>query len=209
MLFKKIILGACFCFCFGYFCSPLLSFADTVVLKSGQIIEGKIIENTGKYVKIDFEGVELTYFQEEITSIKQGKADNAAASKGLSSLYEAFKSGKNIVRNKDLSTGLVAGSAQPMVNQKVQDTVNANSILLPQTAGGVDSLAAAQAVISQLPKEYREMFKSKIQNMQGSSNAGQAPGVAPADLSGLPPEYQHMIKSSLEQLQPNTQETKN
>jgi hypothetical protein len=152
--------------------------------------------------------VELTYFQEEIASIKQGKADNAAASKGLSSLYEAFKSSKNIVRNKDLSTGLVAGSAQPMVNQKVQDAVNANSILLPQTAGGVDSSAAAQAVISQLPKEYREMFKSKIQNMQGSSSVGQAPGVAPVDLSGLPPEYQHMIKSSLEQLQPNTQETK-
>ena len=87
--------------------------------------------------------------------------------------------------------------------------MNVNTALLPQTKGGIDSLVMAQAVLSQLPKEYQEMIKSKLQNMQNTGSAGQAPGAAPVDLSSLPPEYQNMIKSSLEKLQPNTQAAKN
>lgn len=45
------------------------AFAETIVLKSGETVEGKIIEKTGKYVKIDFQGVPLTYFLDEIASI--------------------------------------------------------------------------------------------------------------------------------------------
>jgi hypothetical protein len=40
--------------------------AETLMLKSGQKIEGKIIEKTDKYVKIDFEGVSLTFYNDEI-----------------------------------------------------------------------------------------------------------------------------------------------
>jgi len=210
MLLKKIVLGVLcsFFFCLGYFCSSI--FADTVVLKSGQVVEGEIIENNDKYVKIDFDGVELTYFQEEIASIDQGKAGNVA-SKELTSLYEAYESGKKVIENKKLSAAPVE-PAQPTVNQEAQDTQvtgDVNAILLPQTAGGTDSSATVQAALSQLPKEYQEMIKSKLQNMQGSSNVGQTPGATGVDLSSFPPEYQNMIKSNLEKLQPNTQETKN
>ncbi len=212
MLLKKIALGICCStfFCLGYFCSPLVSFADTVVLKTGQVVEGRIIENTAKYVKIDFDGVELTYFQEEIASVNQGKADNLA-SKELTSLYEAYESGKKVIENKKLSAVRVEPT-QPTVNQETQDaqvTGDVSATLLPQTAEGINSSAAIQAALSQLPKEYQEVVKSRLQNMQGSSSVGQTPGAAPADLSSLPPEYQNMIKSSLEKLQPNTQAAKN
>ena len=60
----KIILFALllfFCRCIAY--------ADTLILKSGQKIEGKIIEKTNDYVKIDFQGVTITYFNDEIKDI--------------------------------------------------------------------------------------------------------------------------------------------
>jgi len=205
MLLKKAALGACLFFCLEFFCSDL--FADILVLKSGQVVEGKIIENTTKFVKIDFNGVELTYFQDEIASINQGKANNAA-SKELASLYEAFNSSKKTVETKNLSAEPVE-PVHPVVNPVVQNNVDADSIPLPQTAGGVNSLATIQAALSQLPKEYQEMIKSSFKNTQDSSSAGQTPGATGANISSLPPEYQKMIKSSLEKLQPNPQETKN
>lgn len=48
---------------------PALIFAEIIVLKSGQSIEGKLIEKKDKYIKIDFQGVPLTYFFDEIDSI--------------------------------------------------------------------------------------------------------------------------------------------
>ncbi|MDP2922203.1 MAG: tetratricopeptide repeat protein [Candidatus Omnitrophota bacterium] len=50
-----------------YFLSSL--FAAIITLKSGKKVEGKIIEKTDKYIKIDFEGVPLTYFLEDIESV--------------------------------------------------------------------------------------------------------------------------------------------
>ena len=54
-------------------CLSSVVFAETVVLKSGKIIEGKLLEETDKYIKIDFEGVTLTYFLDEIASIEKEK----------------------------------------------------------------------------------------------------------------------------------------
>lgn len=50
-------------------CLPVSIFAETVVLKSGKTVEGKIIEKTDKYVKIDFQGVPITYFVDEIEKV--------------------------------------------------------------------------------------------------------------------------------------------
>lgn len=206
MLFKKIVLfGVWFFFSLGYFCSPI--FADMVELKTGQIVEGKIIENTAQFVKIDFEGVELTYFQDEIASVNQGQANNAAA-EGVNSLYEGFKFNKKAVENQKSSVGFVQ-SDEPIVSREVQDIVKVKEQSLPQTEQVINSSTMLQTTLSQLPKEYQEMIKSKLQNAQGSSNAGQSLSTTGADLSGLPSEYQNIIKSSLEKIQVNQQETEN
>ncbi len=46
-----------------------ISFAATIYLKTGKIIEADIIEETDKYIKIDFSGTPLTYYRENIESI--------------------------------------------------------------------------------------------------------------------------------------------
>ncbi len=45
------------------------TFAETIVLKSGKTIEGKIVEKTDKSVKVDVEGIPITYYLEDIISI--------------------------------------------------------------------------------------------------------------------------------------------
>ena len=45
-------------------------FAETIILKSGKTVEGKIIERTDKYIKIDFYGVPLTYWLDDIDHIE-------------------------------------------------------------------------------------------------------------------------------------------
>lgn len=67
---KLIILVLIICLYF-----PVLTFAETIVLKSGKTVEGKLIEKTDKYIKIDFDGVPLTYFLDEVETI-DGKPAN-------------------------------------------------------------------------------------------------------------------------------------
>lgn len=50
-------------------CYPFMIFAETIVLKSGKTIEAKIIERRDEYIKIEYYGVPLTYFFDEIESI--------------------------------------------------------------------------------------------------------------------------------------------
>ncbi len=57
----------CVFFCFSHL---VLAFSQTIILKSGQKVEGVITEQTDKYVKLDFQGVELIFYSEEISSIQ-------------------------------------------------------------------------------------------------------------------------------------------
>ncbi|TAM42735.1 tetratricopeptide repeat protein [bacterium] len=50
---------------------PDISSADTVVLKSGKIIEGKITEKTNEYIKIDAAGMPLYYEHKYIQETKE------------------------------------------------------------------------------------------------------------------------------------------
>lgn len=50
-------------------CLLTLAFAETIVLKSGKTIEGKIIERTEHYIKVDIYGVPMTYYFHEIEKI--------------------------------------------------------------------------------------------------------------------------------------------
>ena len=50
-------------------------FSEIITLKSGQIVEGRIIEETDKYIKIDFMGTPLTYSKEAIKNIDRSKEE--------------------------------------------------------------------------------------------------------------------------------------
>ena len=49
-------------------CFPSVVFADTITLKSGQKIEGKILDKTDNYIEIEINGVPFKYFSREIES---------------------------------------------------------------------------------------------------------------------------------------------
>jgi len=62
--------------------------AEAILLKSGKTIEGSLIEKTDRYIKIDFQGVPLTYFFDEIRSI-DGKPIEAERDKSIQTItYE-------------------------------------------------------------------------------------------------------------------------
>jgi len=63
------------------FCFISLVFAENIYLKSGKVVKAKIIEKTDKYIKVDFEGVTLTYFNEDIDHI-EADAGGAIAPQG-------------------------------------------------------------------------------------------------------------------------------
>lgn len=48
---------------------PVFVSAETIVFKSGHKIEGKIIERTDEYIKIDFYGVPVTHYLDEVETI--------------------------------------------------------------------------------------------------------------------------------------------
>lgn len=50
-----------------------LALADTVYLKSGKAVDCKVIEKTDSYAKVDYYGVELTFFSDEIDKIDQNQ----------------------------------------------------------------------------------------------------------------------------------------
>ena len=83
-LLIKLILAVVFIMFFSSFV-----FAEVIKLKTGKIVEGKVIERTDRYIKIDFHGVGLTYFLNEIDSINR-VIQNSQSTGGGSSAEEPF-----------------------------------------------------------------------------------------------------------------------
>jgi len=44
-------------------------FAETIILKSGKTLEVKIVEKTDTYIKVDIDGISITYYLDEIENI--------------------------------------------------------------------------------------------------------------------------------------------
>ncbi|MDD5432831.1 MAG: tetratricopeptide repeat protein [Candidatus Omnitrophica bacterium] len=64
---------------------PSLSFSETIVLKSGKTVEGKLVEKTGKYIKLEIHGVVVPYFKNEIADVgeKAKKQDDKVSKECL------------------------------------------------------------------------------------------------------------------------------
>ena len=54
-----------------------LCFAETVYLKNGSVVKGKILEKTDDQIEIDSNGIALTYYADEIERIEGGASDAA------------------------------------------------------------------------------------------------------------------------------------
>jgi len=69
MVENKILVRVAVSLLLVFFCFSSLAYAVTVVFKSGKTIEGEIIEKTDEYIKLEFQGVPLTYYFDDIESI--------------------------------------------------------------------------------------------------------------------------------------------
>ncbi|MDD5356047.1 MAG: hypothetical protein PHY56_05895, partial [Candidatus Omnitrophica bacterium] len=88
-----------------FFLAQTISYAETIVLKSGRTVEGNLIEKTDKYIKIDFQGVPLTYFFDEIESI-DGEKINSTSGSGILSQPLKVTEEKNIKSDKGFGAQL-------------------------------------------------------------------------------------------------------
>jgi hypothetical protein len=111
-------------------------FSETVVLKSGKTIEGKIAEKTAECIKIDIYGVPVTYYLDEIESI-DGEKLVASPSKEivhskevLSSREDTANASKkcflwevNLVNSKVYILGSIHVAKPDMypLNEKIED----------------------------------------------------------------------------------------
>ncbi|MCK9431102.1 MAG: hypothetical protein M0R17_14095 [Candidatus Omnitrophica bacterium] len=187
-----------FCAVFLAFCQSLV-LGETVLLKSGQKVEGRVIENTDKYVKLDFHGVELTYYKDEVASIIQGvQGSGDTVSPQLESLYQAYTSSLNIPQKQNeenIAEAPIVEFPAPVVAQSAENTPVASTNVIGTN-------------ISQLSPEYQKMIQSVMQTMQ-SVQANQqkggvgnpVAGIPGVDISQLPPEYQKIIQSAMVNMQ--------
>ncbi|MCX5693633.1 MAG: hypothetical protein NT014_00640, partial [Candidatus Omnitrophica bacterium] len=114
-----------FCSIF-YFSFLSLSFSQTITLKSGQKIEGKIIEQTDKYVKVEFEGVELIFYNDEIFSIDQTSSAGAnTITPEMELLYKAYTASLNTTQSTKTETKVVSGA--DLLEKAKVDTVVSSS----------------------------------------------------------------------------------
>ena len=150
-----------------YFSALSFGFSETVVLKSGQEIEGKIIEQTDKYVKLEFQGIELVYYQDEIASINQeitGRAE--AMSPQLESLYKAYTSSlqapKKSIPPETLKTAEPASESKP----DTQDKQAIESVASQEKIAGVD--------ITKLPPGVQKAIKEALAKKQIHNSMAQA-----------------------------------
>ena len=79
-------------------CFPASLFAETITLKSGKTYEGKILERTDEYIRIELYGIPVTYFLEDIESIDAEKMlvpieDTPVVTTGVSKDYREEEKG--------------------------------------------------------------------------------------------------------------------
>lgn len=65
---KRFAAVLIFCFTFSF-----ISWADTIYLKSGDTMDGTILEETDDYVRLDFYGASMTFYRSDIERIDKGE----------------------------------------------------------------------------------------------------------------------------------------
>lgn len=126
--------------------------ADTIELKSGQIIEGEILSQTDDSVKIKTElGIEITYFAEEISSVNGGQFKEDTASTTLNySVHENSYDQENTARQQknvsDLTNTLIKK------REKVEEVID-------QIGGGLPE--QFETIKEEMTEKFTENFDTQ------------------------------------------------
>lgn len=134
---EKLKLGILFLIILFLF--PILVSAETITLKSGKTVEGKLIEKTDKYIKIDFQGIPLTYYLDEIESIDGQKQINASGKNELVLEPQIKQTSQNsaqfnAVEGRNIEQAVFLGGTS-VTNDPVQGSFPQAKLVMPQTLG--------------------------------------------------------------------------
>lgn len=136
---KKLIVVLLLMFLF--FSSSI--FAETIVLKSGKTVDGKLLGKTDKDIKVDILGVPVTYYLAEIESI-DGIKVNIKASQTESSRKDSSLSSNElkIIPKSDISSSLSSKNNNALLHYKSGKVIEAkitrrlkDEVLIEGTAG--------------------------------------------------------------------------
>ena len=122
--------------------------ADTIVLKSGQSVTGNILEKTDKYIKIEVEGVGVTYYSDELKSASFAEKVSDSPDKLIQDVLESGGINKQI---EDLPKVFISG----MVSSCEQkNTAEACSMMKEAAMGSFKSEDFNKSVVDALQLYY-------------------------------------------------------
>jgi tetratricopeptide (TPR) repeat protein len=127
--------------------------ADTVYLKNGEKVEGKIIERTDNYIKIDFAGVALPFWLDEIEKVESdGKALFTSDQKKDTAPTQADKAEAYFKRGTDY---LIEGRWQEAMRE-FKNTLSIN----PNHVGAHFNLGCTYALLDEYASSTEEFEKA-------------------------------------------------
>lgn len=181
--------------------------AEIITLKSSKKIEGNIVEETAEYIKVDFSGVPLTYYRDEIADIKVEPAEPTQSRNHYSSSSQQSNQSWNRWYNQ-IFPYIKKMKSINQKNQKYMDELNQKSTEMVQ-GGNMENFQAlmreSQEVLSgivdqlrqlQPPAELRLFHEKNIESAEYSRRGIDA--ILAGDISSASSYGVKTIKSGLE-----------
>jgi hypothetical protein len=185
---------------------PSLS-AEIITLKSGKKIEGNIVEETAEYIKVDFSGVPLTYYRDEIADVKVEPAEPTQSRDDYSSSSQQSNQSWNRWYNQ-IFPYIKKMKSINQKNQKYMDELNQKSTEMVQ-GGNMENFQALMrksrevlsGIVDQLkqlqpPAELRLFHEKNIESAEYSRRGIDA--ILAGDISSASSYGVKTIKSGLE-----------
>lgn len=156
---------------------PAFSFADTVELKSGKTIEGKIVDETAGWIKVDIDaGMTVTYYKDEIKDYKkEGVNQNENSLPTVFTMDELTPEQKKYVEENYVTTGAFqvdmssGGASVKQRSPNVEELTDAADKLFKK--GRIqEALAKAQEAIDQ-DADYLPAYRVMADIFQESGSA--------------------------------------
>ncbi len=164
------------------------AFADMIVLKSGKVMEAKILERTDEYIKIDFKGVALTYFLDEIESI-DGKKPGSAYSQPQSepAAAEAVNKETIVEKIKNAQKNLTRYQRSTVKDMDIENSLHSKT----QEISDIDLENKIISTAYEI-KEYEFYLQGIRANLEAK--------IFESKQKGVPPEKIQQMQASLDQL---------
>jgi len=134
------------------------AFADELLLKSGDKVEGKVIQRTAQYVRVEIEGEPFTYFIENIKSMQITQADGTVLNFNTrdeitgASVSDYFNRGIQKAERKDYSGAIVYFNKAIELNPKSGDLYYTRAVVYLQMGKPDSAIADLNKAIELNPK---------------------------------------------------------